>query len=56
MTTSFRQFNAEQNLVESLEQNGLVEELKEQDTNPDNWSKEMTAGELFEALGIDNNI
>ena len=56
MTTSFRQFTAEQKLVENLEQRGLVEELQEQDTNPENWSKEMTADELCEALGIDSNV
>lgn len=56
MTTSFRQFNAEQKLVENLVCNGLVEELQEQATKPENWSAEMTADELFEALGIDNNV
>ena len=56
MTTTFRQFNDEQKLVENLVQNGLVEELQQQNSDPDTWSNELTADELFEALGIDDHI
>ena len=56
MTITFRQFNAEQQLVENLVQNGLVEELQKQDNDPENWSAELTADELFKALGIDDNV
>lgn len=56
MTTTFRQYQSEQQLVENLVQNGLVEEITAQDNNPENWSDEMAADELFEALGIDSNV
>lgn len=54
MTISFKQFNTEQTLVESLTSAGLVEEIVNQQDG--DWSPELTADELFEELGIGSNI
>lgn len=50
MATSFKQFDQENKLVESLNQQNLIEEIINQETG--DWSKEMSAEDLLEELGL----
>jgi hypothetical protein len=55
MATTFKHYEQQTELLEAVENQGLMEELLSQNTE-EVWSKEMSADELLEELGLGSNI